>query len=302
MRIRLIKVLWIGFFIFLTTTLGYCFRDTVIAIVNDEVITKAELDTHVQLLKMQIGEEGWRQYDMSEEKALLSLIEDRLVVQEAIKQELEVDDREVDNRVKRMRERFGSEEEFNSMLMQQGISLTGFRERIKEQMISEEFINREIRSRIIVGPKEVTDFYNNNLDDFSLPERAEIDSIVVTDKLLAEDIFVKLRLGLDFDTVKEYYKEKNGINGIVKKGELRKDIDDEIFSLKEGEFSAPIEIEGRGNFIFFVRNKFPRGEQKKLIEVQDQIRNYLAEKKFQDKLQKLLTKLKEKSYIEIKDE
>lgn len=284
------------------STHGYGAADRVVVVVNHEVITKAELDAHISLLRMQMGEDGWRQFRMTAAKALEALIEDRLILQEARREGIDVDERSVESRFERMREGYKTDEVFSDMLIQQGLSIDELMRRIREQMLVELFISRKIRSRIFISPRMVSDFYKYNIEEFNLPDRVEVEDIFVDNKSLAEDIYAKLKLGLDFNSVKERYSQKEGLSGIVKKGEFRKEIDDVIFSLAEGAFSAPIQIENTGYFIFFIRRKYPANEKRELIEVQDRIRNVLSEREFQRKLSILLDKLKRESYIVIKDE
>lgn len=298
-RYRAILVLYFVFFIFLPAFV-FGEADRVIAIVNHEAITKAELDAHSNFLRMQMGQDAWQQLRMSDETALEALIEDLLILQEARRKGIDVDERSVSSRFERIRKTFKTDDEFSAMLSEQGLSVDTLMKRIKEQMVVEEFISRQIRSRVFIGPKEVTDFYEAHQEEFILPERVELDTISVNDKSLAEDIYAKLKLGLDFTAVKENYSEKEGIAGIIKKGELRREIDEVIFSLAEGAFTAPIEIKNKGYFIFFVRKKYPPDERKGLLDVQDRIRDLLSEREFQKRLGMLLEELKKNSYIVIK--
>lgn len=282
---------------------GEAAADSVIAVINDEAITRAELDTYVNLLKVQMGEERWRQFEMSEEKALEALVEDRLILQEAKlnEKDLNMDKRMVNSRIEQIKKGYKTEQEFLDALMQQGLSVSGLNTHVKEQMLRDAFIDREIRSRIFIGPQEVTDYYNAHIEEFNLPEQAEIDSIAVDDILLAEDIHTKLELGLGFEALKERYSKKNVLAGMVSRGQLRGEIDDKVFSLAEGHYSSPIEVKGSGYYIFLILKKYPPGQKLELIDVQDKIRDVLFNQEFQKRLNILMHKLKSKSFIDIKD-
>ena len=290
-------ILLILIFQFFSVHILYGVEDKVVAIINNEAITKAELDSYINLIKLQVGYEGWRQYGMSERKALENLIEDRLVVQEAKRKELEIADRLIESRLEETKSKFGSEFEFSEFLAKQGLSLTELKQRIKEKMLSDKLINIEVRSRIFVSPKEVTEFYQEHINDFYLPERVRLESIFVQDKDLSKQIYERLKEGADFAEFQNKFSEKSSLD-LVNRGQLLKEIEDVVFSLDVGEFSKPLEISG-GYYIFLAQEKFPPSK-KKLIEVQDGIRNILLETRFNTRLKKLIEKLKENSYIVIK--
>ncbi len=283
--------------LFLSATNIYGVEDKVIAIVNDEAITKAELNAYVNLIKLQIGYDGWAQFEMTEEKALENLIEDRLILQEAQRNELEIENRLIESRLADTKRRIGSESDFTSFLASQGISLSDLRQKIKEKMLSEKLVNIKVRSRIFVSPREVTEFYKENIDEFYSPEQVRLESIFVGDKDTAQKIYQRLKEGADFTSLQEKYSEKSNL-GLVSKGQLLKQIEDVIFALKVEEFSAPVEISD-GYYVFLVKEKI-ESSHLKLIEAQDDIHNMLLDKKFNAKLLEFINELKNKSYLSYK--
>ena len=294
---RIISLVLISMFFWCNSS--FCLEDKVVAIVNNEVVTKAELDMYVNLLKAQMSEEEWNDYGISEKKALESLIEDRLVVQEARNRKIEILQRQIDSRISRLKSRFRSKYEFSKFLLQQGLSLLELEERIREQMLSDRLITLEVRNRVIISPAEVTEFYQENIEDFYLPERIRVESIFVRDQDLANEIYTKLETGADFIDMQEQYSKSSSL-GLVNRGQLRKDLEEVIFNLEVGRFSKPVEI-SRGYYIFLLIEKLLPSERK-LVEVQDQIYNILMDKKFNEKLEKWIDQIKSKSYIVFKDE
>lgn len=279
--------------------LAYGLEDKVVVVVNNEVITKAELDTYISLIKMQIGEEGWKQYGMTERKALDNLIENRLIVQEAKNKKIEAEERSVESKLANMRNRFSSAEEFSDFLRTQGLSLSELEGHVKEQILTDKLLSSQIRNRIFISPSEVTDYYNNHTKDFYFPDRVSVDSIFISTENLAKEAYNKLRSGADFTEVQEQYSRSANL-GIVAKGQLRKEIESVIFSLEEGKFSKPVETP-EGYFIFLAKEKLPPSARQ-LSEVQQVVYNMIWENKFNTKLKELIQQLKAKSYISIKDE
>jgi parvulin-like peptidyl-prolyl isomerase len=285
---------------FLCITLNaYGIEDKVVAVVNNEVITNTELDSYIALFKLQYGYDGWLKLGMSEKEALEKLIEDRLVVQEAKKKGISIPERLIDAKIQEIKNRLGSQEQFSEFLSTQGMSLSELRERIIEKMLSDKLIDMEIRSRILISPNQVTKYYQEHTNDFISPERIDLENIVVKDKNLAFQIYERLKEGKDFLEFKEKYSEQSGL-GVVERGQLLKEIEDEIFNLGAGQFSKPLEISGQ-YYIFLIKEKLSSSNIS-LTEVQSGIRNMLLNEQFIDKLDKFINKLREQSYIVIKYE
>jgi parvulin-like peptidyl-prolyl isomerase len=292
-------ILLILVILFLPISSIYCLEDKVVAIVNNEAITKAELDSYISLVKLQIGYTEWNRLEMTDRKALDNLIEDRLIIQEAKRKKVELGDRFIESRLDEMKRKFKSEDEYSDFLERQGLSFAELREMVKEQMLSEKFVNIEVRGRIFVSPSEVTEYYQSHAEDFYLPEHAQIESIYVDKQDLSQEIYAKLKEGADFTQLQSQYSKKSNL-GLVNKGQFKKELDDVIFNLKVGEFSQPQEV-GGGYYIFLAKDKLP-ASKKDLVLVQTEIFNMLSGQKFSKRLSDLIEKLKKNSYIVIIDE
>lgn len=294
------KIMLLAFLIlFFSVCSGYSLEDKVVAVVNDEVITKAELDMYINILKMQIREEGWQKYEMTERKALENLIENKLIVQEAKNNKIEVEERSVKSRLAKTRSGFSSMGEFSDFLAKQGLSLSELEERIREEILAEKLIAMQIRNKILISPSEVTDYYQKHIKDFYSPERARVESIFVNNEGLMKEIYNKLEGGADFNQLQNQYSKRANL-GWVDRGQLRNEIEDAIFSLEIDKFSKPVETT-EGYYIFLVREKLSPSE-KKLTDVQSEIYNIIWRNKFDTRLKEFIEQLKTKSYIVIKDE
>jgi len=278
---------------------SYAIEDKVVAIVNNEVITKAELDAYINIVKLQIGEENWKKSGMTERNILENLVENRLIVQEAKNNKIEVDERTVESRVAKIKSKFSPSEEFSDFLSRQGISSIELGKNIKEQILIDRLISSQIRNRILISPSEVTEYYEANKSKFYYPERANVETIFVSSENVAKEIYKKLENGVDFSQLQKEYS-RGGNLGLVARGQLRKEIEDVIFSLEVGKFSKPFEVP-EGYYIFLLKEKLsPSGQG--LIEVQSAIYNKIWEDKFNAKFKEFIQELKNKSYISIKDE
>jgi parvulin-like peptidyl-prolyl isomerase len=198
-----------------------------------------------------------------------------------------------------MKKRFLSEEDFIDFLSTQGLSLTEFRDYLKDQMLNEILINAEIKSRIIISPSEVTKYYESHAADFYFPERARVESIFVNNENTAREVYRKLQSGADFAELRKGYSKRTDL-GVVAKGQLRKEIEDVIFNLGVGKFSRPFET-SEGYYIFLVKEKIPPS-QRALIEVQPTVYDKIWQDKFNAKFKGFMQELKDKAFVQIKYE
>jgi parvulin-like peptidyl-prolyl isomerase len=225
------------------------------------------------------------------------LIEDRLILQEANKNKLALDKARVAAKINEVKSRYASEGEFQNVLKRQGLVQADLEAKIKEQLLMYSVIETEVRAKIIVNPTEVTDFYQKNTQEFIFPEQREFVYLTVKDERLIQEISKDLRANNDLGAIAKKYSL--GVNKMSarKNHELREEIEKGIFNLKVREVSKPIKDEN--NFYIFKLINIIAPRQQSLSEVQDEIYNFLYEKKMQEGLSSWLDALKKNAYIKI---
>ncbi|MFH1691750.1 MAG: peptidyl-prolyl cis-trans isomerase [Candidatus Omnitrophota bacterium] len=281
---------------------GYVFAenmDRIAAIVNDSVITEAELALFASMTDIDNdGEMSDNDARNLRKKLLQRMVEDKLILQEAKKLNLIVNERMVEERVEEVKEKAGSQEFFDLALKQQGITLNEFREKLRNQLLVYLAIQHVITEKIKISPKEVTEYYQEHEDKFMMPESALIDSIFVEKKETLDEIQDQLNNGKDFNDLAQKYSQRANL-GLVRRGQLKKDLDNFIFSLKQGQCSLPFEFDG-GYYIFLLKEK-KEASCKPIKEAKSEILMILQSDKMERKLKEWIEELKEKAYISIRD-
>ncbi len=285
---------------------GFCFleqasgekMDKIIAIVNDDIITEDELDLMVKMMAPReasmLKEEDLREF----KKVLLNrMIEDRLILQEAKNEKIDVDDKMLEDRISQIKEKAGSQEAFLGALKAEGLSIGELREKLKKQLSTFLVIQKNVTSKVNVSPKEVTDFFHQNKDEFVKPESVLVDSIFVSDPKTLEDVKLQLSKGENFKDVSDKYSEKSNIEEVIR-GQLKKDLEDFIFGLEIGKYSQPFKTQD-GYYIFLVK-KHSAPEKLSLEEVREKITAYLENRKTEELLKEWIEDLKDKAYISIR--
>jgi parvulin-like peptidyl-prolyl isomerase len=280
-----------------------CFgQDKIVAIVNNDVITQKDLSDFVNFMRVQLaaeykGEELENKIQSMKLDLLDKLIEDRLILQEAKKNDIKIDDSRIRARIDEIRKRYASDMEFQEALDRQGLVQADLELRIREQILMYNIIDMKIRSKILIKPAEITDFYQKNTQEFILPQQREFQTISIGEESLAKEIYNNLKSGQELqDLAKKYSLSVNKIKA-EKGGQLRKDIEEIVFKMNPGDVSQPTQIEDQ-YYIFRLDNIIPPTQQS-LSEVQDKIHAFLFNKKMQEEMTKWLDELKVTSYIKI---
>lgn len=293
------------FLMFFIAATGLCWpyrlwaekMDKIIAIVNEDVITEDELNLFMRMLGSEEGD--FAQIDpVAFKKMLLNrMIEDRLILQEAKRLELKPDEKIIEDRIKDIKQKAGSDRAFEEALKSEGISLNEIREKLKNQLLIYLVIEKEVKAKANVSPKEVTDYFQQHRDEFMTPETLVVDSIFVKDKETIEKVAGELAEGKEFKDVSETYSQKSSI-GDVRRGQLKKDLEDFIFGLNIGQSSEPFQVED-GFYIFLVKERHALASET-LDGVKDKVIAQLEKAKMEKILKEWLLTLKEKAYISIR--
>jgi peptidyl-prolyl cis-trans isomerase SurA len=191
--------------------------DSVVAVVNDDVITRYELDEHVRTVVSQLQKQHTPlpAADVLERQILERMITDMLQAQYAKESGVRVDDLQLDTAITRIAQQnnFPTSAEFRAKLETEDVDFKKFREEIRGEMISTRLREREVDSKIIISDSEVDNYLANKNkmgstgEEFHLahisvavPEQASADKIqAARDK--AEHALKQLKSGADFAQV-----------------------------------------------------------------------------------------------------
>lgn len=295
--------------------------DGVVATVDDEVILISDIREEVAPLLADLRSQGLSQAELQSEienvtrKALDRYIERLLLYRRAINLGLQVDEKEIDARIEKIKKRYGSSEEFNKLLKESGETFSEFRERVKQQLIALSFASqkrKEFEKEITISEPEILKYYNEHPEEFSHPQRSLVRRIFLSAsknpseresvKRRIYEIYEKIQNGADFkelaSTVSEGPEvEQNGLIGWVAKGDLIKELEEFVERASPGEVSAPIETEW-GFHILKVEEKQEAGvipyEQAKII-----IEPKLKESYVNERYQKWIDELKKGARIRV---
>lgn len=155
----------LGFFVpspaFAAITDAPSLADRIVAVVNDDAITLNELRERLATVERQLRGQGTQlpPREILEKQMLERMIVDRIQLQFAKENAIQVDDAQLDNYLRRIAESNKmSLSEFRYAIEQDGLAWSKFREGIREEMIIGRVREREVDSRILISDAEVDNY------------------------------------------------------------------------------------------------------------------------------------------------
>lgn len=285
-------------------------NDSIVAIVNEDVITLKDLKDYISNIYRQLKVEHHTSEEIQdimaayEEKGINQLIEDKLILAAANEKGMEIRGEMVNKRLSEIKLKYQSENDFLQSLNGQGMTVTDLKNKITDQMKARYMVDMEVRDKIFVNPADVTKYYNQNSEMFVRKTKYNLQSIYVSfDKGKQEarnraaEARAKLAAGEDFEKISKEYSEAPSV-GSIEQGKMVPAIEKEVFGLKIDQVSQPVEVDG-GVYVFKVIGIVP-GRVESLQEAREQIYAKLFDKQFQDKFKEWIDKLRKKNYVEIR--
>lgn len=190
--------------------------DSIVAVVNDEIITRQELAARVDFAFRQLRQQGTPPppREVIERQLLERLIGDRVQMQHARNIGLRVDDAELDKALERIAsDNKLSPAQLRATLERDGVPFDKFREDIRGEITLARLREREVAQKIVITESEIDNFIQSQQaqpgrgDEFnvshvlvSVPENASPEQLQ-TRRARAEQALAQLKGGADFRQV-----------------------------------------------------------------------------------------------------
>lgn len=258
--------------------------DRIIAYVNDDVVTKRELDVLVNQRAMELQQvyrfserEALNEAERQRSDLLDRLIRQMLLLEAALTLKVTVSDIEVEQYVQDFKKKYKIEtdEEFKKQLNREGMTLVAFREQSERNLKAEKLVMGRIVPRLQVRESEIQKFFEENRDQLpTKTDKVHLRHIFVAFKPNQEDRDAALKTvneviseitkdGTKFEEFAQRYAPKQNpssqagmlIEATTEELERFPEIfQDVLASLDVGKFSEPVEG-NEGLYVFTVEMK-----------------------------------------------
>jgi peptidyl-prolyl cis-trans isomerase SurA len=229
---------------------------------------------------------------------------------------------EVIKRLDEMRKemKLESMEDLEKAAVGQGISFEDFKQNLKNQIITQQVISKEVGSRMSISKEELQQFYDDHKSQMEQPEQIRLSELLVsTDKkdkdkaapvdesaqltaaqAKADELLAQIRKGASFDDVAKKNSEgptaaQGGDLGYFKRGALAKELEDKTFAMKPGDVSDVIRTK-QGLVILKVAEHQMAGVPP-LSQIEPKVQDAIYMQKLQPALRAYLQKLREEAYV-----
>jgi peptidyl-prolyl cis-trans isomerase SurA len=297
--------------------------EEIITRVNNDIITLSDYQKANQTLRQEIAQECQActqdkmqtLYKERQKDLLRDLIDQDLLVQRAKDMGISVEAdvvKQLDD--VRKKNNLNSMEELEKAVEGEGISWEEYKSQMRNNLLTQEVIRKEVGSRIDIGSDEVKKYYEEHKQEFNRPEQVVLAEIflstdgktpeeVAAIQKKADDLLGRVKKGEEFSELAKRHSEGStakdgGPLGTFEHGQLSKQLEDEVFKMDKGQVTEVIQTK-TGFEILKVLDHYQAGLQP-MDKVETEIMNRIYMKRMQPTLRTFLAELREQSYVMVK--
>ncbi len=299
--------------------------EEIIARVNNQIVTRTEYLRS----KDQLKQEAQQQDPANAEKIVAE--RDKDILRDLIDQQLLLEkgkdlgitaETEVIKRLDEMRKemKLESMEDLEKAASGQGISFEDFKQNLKNQIITQQVISKEVGQRMSISKEELQQFYDEHKSQMEQPEQIRLNELLVSTenkdktkdasadesaqlaaaKAKAEDLLAQIRKGASFDEIAKKNSDgptaaQGGDLGYFKRGALAKELEDKTFAMNPGDVSDVIRT--KQGFVILRVAEHQMAGVPPLSEIEPKVQDAIYMHKLQPALRAYLTHLREDAFI-----
>lgn len=293
--------------------------ESIIAIVNNEIITLTDIQAYKEQLKsgtmvddLLVKPQDVPQILESRKKLIDLMIKEKILASEVKKQSLQITFDRVEKEIEKISSRNGiSRDQLAQALQAQGVRFSDYQQFIKDRIERQSLIQQTITSKIKISDDEVAAYYlNQSGQEVSSLREVTVAHIFFKKNKKSPDqpldkariVLEKLKAGETFESLASQYSEDEnftdgGILGTFKPGDLVGILDQEIRSLKVGETSKVVPTKRGFHILKVTAQKLisdPKFEQEK-----GRIRGILYQRSFEKQFRFWLDQKRRNAFIRI---
>lgn len=292
--------------------------DSVVAVVNNDVIMRSELDDRVAQIEQQNQSQSGSLPPRAqlERQVLERMVMEEIQLQMAEEANLTIDDTELNRQVRSIAESNGMTlDEFADAVEAEGMTLARVREDVRREMLMRQVQQRQIRNRVSVSDRDVERFINQRpgqSSDQSFIEETRARHVLIEltpnrdesqARARAEEVRERLLQGEDFASVAREYSDDSGsaLNGgelgWVRPGQTVPAFEEAMRELSVNQISQPV----RSQFGYHIIEVEERRRQDVTQESQrEQVRQAIFQRRANEELETWQQEIRSQAFVDIR--
>lgn len=281
---KLLAILFVTLFIPLTVNAAPRVVESVVAVVNNNVILESDVNDMLKNIKATTDPKNLPDDATLKHQIIERLIIENLILQQASKSKITVSDEELTETIRNIAKENGMTlDELRGYLSSVGVSYSSYRDKMRTDMMIDHTRMNEVRQRITISDKEVEDLANTIAKQPTNNREINISHILIsipenpTKKQLddatakAKDVITRLQKGESFAKLAASYSNddnalKGGSMGWHKLNELPSIFEERLVRAQKDDIIGPLRS-GVGYHILKVDGT--RAEAAKTVTVQE---------------------------------
>ncbi len=291
--------------------------DRIVVRVNDRIATMMDFQRQLADRKQAIladpGMPDPRRQELLQEAGrdvLTDMYQELLLLSRADQLGARATDADVDKALAQTRERMNLQDDaqFQRALQDGGLTEEGLRDRLRQNILVQEVMGREVHPRLRVDEDEIRRYYREHAADFTNPEGVRLQDVVVLEEgrdadavaATAREVHAALAGGKAAEeVVKEHGAATQLVDlGWVNAGDLDAELEKAAWGLQPGGVTAP--VRGRGGLHVVKLLERRAAAVRSFDEVKEQVAARLEQSHLGVEYGKYLRELEGRSYITLK--
>jgi len=295
--------------------------DRIVAVVNDEIITLFDLNQTLRpyeknLRAQDYSPEAERENLFKLRSELLdNMIDQKLADQQIKKYKIEASEQEINMTIERIKEsRSLTDEDLRAKLVEEGLTIEEFQEKLKQQLLRSKLVNREIKSKIAITDEEIEKYYNDHIEKYATETKYHLWNLFIRFSRTADEserqmafekmqtILNQLKQGRSFESLANETpaspKSPEGADlGLYRLDELSPQLQNIVKEMKEGQYSSILNTT-QGYQIIYVQ-KIVVTDSKTFSDAQTEIEDILYNEAINNRYKTWLSELRQRSHIRV---
>jgi peptidyl-prolyl cis-trans isomerase SurA len=205
-------------------------------------------------------------------------------------------------------------EDLQKAAEQEGVSYEDFKQKIKDQIVTQQVIGREVGQRLQPTAEEEHKFYDEHKNELAQPETIRLSELMISTekasgddqlaaaKAKADDLLGQIKRGASFEDLAKANSNgpsaaQGGDLGYFKRGTLAKQLEDTTFAMKAGEVSNVIHT--KQGFVILKVTEHHDGGIPPFKEIEPRVMDAVYMEKLQPALRTYLEQLRVEAYIKV---